>query len=1028
MPFDPLPKQELLIEGTRYQIAEHPAAPGIAFGQEGRAAIVYKLETERQPYALKVFKPRFRLPTLAPLADQLAPFASLIGLTVCRRIVLTPQRHGKLLRDYPDLTYSVLMPWIEGPTWLQIIQGCLEITQDQSLLLARTLAEILAELEQKGIAHCDLSAANLILPALAEKDQINTYAPIELVDVEQLYASDLKRPAAVPSGSEGYAHLSVRQGVWEDKSDRFAGAVLLAEFLGWSDPEVRKAAWGESYFAPQEMQRSCTRFDLLYHSLAKHWGNGIAQLFANAWNSELLADCPTFGEWMVAIPDAPNPEEDFTEQDTVDSHPIACSEQMVAHNNVPELVGNDSLSDCEIEEAVIGQVTQLEEKPVETAIVESSGEVSSGNDISNASSEPEKISCPCCQNMISIYAKVCPYCETVFSGDGNGADAFPEIKEEEPTVPAKEPEEKTEVVLRVCQKCNTPIPSGNLICENCGHSIAEPVSTTEKRSLSQSTIWLFVFLGVISLVIYLGVRNSQTQVSTPAPINATAVAGAQAEPTNTIAPFSDPTSTIVPTSTQTSTITFTPTFTPTDIPLSSLPELAFFSYRDGNDNIYLFNSYGTGLFRLTSGLDFEKSPLWSPDGTKIVYSDTVDLWIMKADGSDARKLTNDGFEKYPGGFTPDGKLLIFENVFATRGIYSLDLENNQTTLIRSEGRSPAVSPDGTKIAYWYFDGYYVMNIDGSDAKVISRDIIQRRGKSIAWSPDGTHLACVSADDNIKLYNLNGSEVSNLTNGQGLNFSPDFSPDGKYLSFTSDRSGDNEIYVLNLASGVTTRVTHNIQNDEGAVWRPTVISSNDNDSKTKPFSTETPIVLTDPLLFLGQPEARFVDPIGGAKIELVDGSTKLRFSVPNYRRDLNPETNLQAPRLIIKSSQGMETKVQTRFQSNGFQAAGLLSWISQGNFIWFGPSSSGLCGGTFINSRSAGNAECLYINTDTVGLRIERDDNTFNLSYSIEDGIWFPFDTISFYSVPEKISSGLFLINQWEDIPYSADFFYFKNLP
>ncbi|MGB9777469.1 MAG: hypothetical protein ACPL7C_13145, partial [Anaerolineae bacterium] len=44
MPFEPRVGDILEIEGQRYAVAEHPAAPGIAYGQEGRAGIVYCLE------------------------------------------------------------------------------------------------------------------------------------------------------------------------------------------------------------------------------------------------------------------------------------------------------------------------------------------------------------------------------------------------------------------------------------------------------------------------------------------------------------------------------------------------------------------------------------------------------------------------------------------------------------------------------------------------------------------------------------------------------------------------------------------------------------------------------------------------------------------------------------------------------------------------------------------------------------------------------------------------------------------------
>jgi len=298
MPFHPQVDDQLTIDGVTYSISEHPAAPGIPYGQEGRQAIVYQLVAQDvEKRALKVFKARYRLPSLVALADKLDPFADLPGLQVCRRTVLTPQRHGDLLRQHRDLIYAVLMPWVEGPTWMEVLLEEQVLTPEQSLALARSLAETLATMEQRGLAHCDLSGPNVMLPMLAGGESL------ELVDVEQLYGPGLERPELLPGGSPGYAHRSAPDGLWSSTADRFAGAVLLAEMLGWCDERVRQAAWGENYFDPQEMQQETDRARTLVAVLQEQWGDGVASLFERAWRSETLWDCPTFGEWLVALPE-----------------------------------------------------------------------------------------------------------------------------------------------------------------------------------------------------------------------------------------------------------------------------------------------------------------------------------------------------------------------------------------------------------------------------------------------------------------------------------------------------------------------------------------------------------------------------------------------------------------------------------------------------------------------------------------------------------------------------------------------------
>jgi hypothetical protein len=345
MAFRPNVGDELTLNNATYRIAEHPAAPGIPYGQEGRAGIVYQLlpsPTGRGAggegaMALKVFRARFRTPALVSQAEKLAAFADLPGLTVCRRAVLTPTRHADLLRREPDLTYAVLMPWIEGPTWVEVMLEKRPLTPQQALDLARAFAQVLVRMEEQGLAHCDLSGPNVLLPMLAQLDRrlADRRRPtvrgstVELVDVEGLYAPGLPRPEALPSGSAGYAHRTAREGLWGPTADRFAGAVLLAEMLGWGDETVREACYGETYFDPAEMPSTNSpllkgegpgvravsllpagegpgvRLSILLSALARHYGQPVADLFERAWRSETLADCPTFGEWLVALPEHP---------------------------------------------------------------------------------------------------------------------------------------------------------------------------------------------------------------------------------------------------------------------------------------------------------------------------------------------------------------------------------------------------------------------------------------------------------------------------------------------------------------------------------------------------------------------------------------------------------------------------------------------------------------------------------------------------------------------------------------------------
>jgi Tol biopolymer transport system component len=126
--------------------------------------------------------------------------------------------------------------------------------------------------------------------------------------------------------------------------------------------------------------------------------------------------------------------------------------------------------------------------------------------------------------------------------------------------------------------------------------------------------------------------------------------------------------------------------------------------------IQVMTADGSGITALTTG----RSPDWSPDGTRIAFWRIgqcvvdicgADVYIMAADGSQVRKLTNS-----------QGPFDSFE--------------------------SPAWSPDGSKIAYCRSvflggSGVYVMNPDGSDNRALSGT--SGLGRPV-WSPDGSAIA------------------------------------------------------------------------------------------------------------------------------------------------------------------------------------------------------------------------------------------------------------------------------------------------
>lgn len=285
----------------RLRAMEHPNAPGVTHSMKAGKATVYHLEDvdSEDQYAFKVMKHKYRIPVLEDVCRRLDALKTLPGLMVCERHCLTPASAPWTVQQYANLTYAILMPWMKGKSWFDYLQTGkrvgVTLSRQRSLLLACSLARILARLEHLGIAHCDLSPANMIV------DERTLHA--ELIDVEDIYGPDFKQPDFISKGTEGYQHRTSRNGQWAIDVDRFAGAIILSEILGWCDPDVIAASSEESYFDAHELQRNdSSRFDTLSRAIARH-GIALAELLRRAWDSASFAECPTLNEWSQALED-----------------------------------------------------------------------------------------------------------------------------------------------------------------------------------------------------------------------------------------------------------------------------------------------------------------------------------------------------------------------------------------------------------------------------------------------------------------------------------------------------------------------------------------------------------------------------------------------------------------------------------------------------------------------------------------------------------------------------------------------------
>lgn len=178
-------------------------------------------------------------------------------------------------------------------------------------------------------------------------------------------------------------------------------------------------------------------------------------------------------------------------------------------------------------------------------------------------------------------------------------------------------------------------------------------------------------------------------------------------------------------------ITFNDVYTAEGVLSPDGTRIAYTSLESGDLEIYTMNADGTDVRRLTHTVGYDGGPWWSPDGTKIVYRanhptdsagiaqyrsllnrklvrpSRVELFMMNADGSDQRQITNLGGANFGPSWTPDGSRIIFSSNFRDprSGNFDLYMVNEdgsgleQVTTDSGFDGFPMFSPDGARLIW-----------------------------------------------------------------------------------------------------------------------------------------------------------------------------------------------------------------------------------------------------------------------------------------------------------------------------------------
>ena len=223
--------------------------------------------------------------------------------------------------------------------------------------------------------------------------------------------------------------------------------------------------------------------------------------------------------------------------------------------------------------------------------------------------------------------------------------------------------------------------------------------------------------------------------------------------------------------------------------------LAFTSNQDGNLDIYTMRADGSDLTNLTNNDALDFNPAWSPDGKRIAFESNravfTQIYLMNADGSNVTQLTFDEIEHemsmnyaYSNPWSPDGShLLFFQRLYG---------ENES---------SPALVE------------LYSIDINGGNKVMLASGNISVF--EVAWSPDGKHIAFSASEpqnpvtSHIYVVDADGSNLNEITkslhpNERLSNFNS-WSSNGQSIIFiaSNEKNGQWTVYETNLdGSGLT----------------------------------------------------------------------------------------------------------------------------------------------------------------------------------------------------------------------------------
>lgn len=260
--------------------------------------------------------------------------------------------------------------------------------------------------------------------------------------------------------------------------------------------------------------------------------------------------------------------------------------------------------------------------------------------------------------------------------------------------------------------------------------------------------------------------------------------------------------------------------------------LLFENDTNGSLDLYTVRADGTDHRRLTTHPYNDVVPRWSPDGTQIVFSrrtpgasTSSTLHVVSADGSSERPILEPRGFDYDAAWTRDGTEILFScDRFARQ--FDLCITKTDGSNVRSIATLGALaqarpSPDGSHVAMYGFDtsqSIYVAPLDGS---VLLKLTPAFSALSFDWSPDGRQLVMQTATDKFRIHRVNrdGTDLRELGQDSVSLTVPRWSPDGAWIMYVRNHPIDQQVWIMRADGSSARSLTEGYAYKLNPVWNP-----------------------------------------------------------------------------------------------------------------------------------------------------------------------------------------------------------------